>query len=322
MGVSTSSPRPRAPRYGSLMMSLVALFGGHSEVSLAQVVSETTPLKAVRVNGALLHYLDQGKGVSIVLVHGGLEDYRTWLPQMKALTEHHRTISYSRRYNYPNSNAPAAEYSAAMDAEDLASLIRKLELAPAHIVGVSYGAYTALLLAAREPSLVRSLVLSEAPVLSWLPELPGGRPVLSDFMSKVWEPTTRAFRKSDKAGVRAAIDGFGNLGYSGSEVKLTYDSLPPHYQDSLLQNAPEWRALTASKDAFPALSMAAVRGIKAPVLLLSGQRSLVLHGLLDEQLRRLLPNSERIILPVATHEMWSEFPEECRAATLAFVTKH
>ena len=70
--------------------------------------------------------------------------------------------------------SPRGDYSAIVDADDLAALIRKLKLAPAHIVGVSYGAYVALFLAARHPELVRSLVLSEPPVLRWLPEL-GGR---------------------------------------------------------------------------------------------------------------------------------------------------
>jgi pimeloyl-ACP methyl ester carboxylesterase len=39
-------------------------------------------LKTVRVNGASLHYLEQGRGPAVILVHGGMEDYRAWRAQL------------------------------------------------------------------------------------------------------------------------------------------------------------------------------------------------------------------------------------------------
>ena len=289
----------------------------------AQEPPSNASLKSVRANGVELHYVDQGKGAPVVFVHGGLDDYRVWQPQVEAFSERYRAIAYSRRYNYPNARlAPGTDYSASVDAEDLAALIRNLKLAPAHVVAVSYGAYTALLLAARHPELVRSLVLSEAPVLRWLPELAGGQPLFADFMSKVWEPAARGFREGDEAGVTAAVDGFGELGYSGSEQKMTFAGLPSQIQKVLLENAPEWRALTMSKNAFPDLPLDAVPRIKTPTLLLSGERSLALHGLIDSQLAKLLPQNERVIVAKATHEMWNEYPEACRSAALAFLAKH
>ena len=304
-------------------MIFLALGTAVQQPLFAQELPGETSLKSVQVDGAELHYLDQGKGVPVILVHGGLEDYRAWLPQMEPFSQRYRTIAYSRRHNYPNSGAsPGADYSAIVDADDLAMLITKLELAPAHVVGVSYGAYTALFLATRHPTLVRSLVLSEAPVLRWLPDLEGGQPLFTDFMSKVWDPTTRAFREGDEAGVSAAIDGFGAIGYSGTDEKMTFATLPSEVQTIFLSNATEWNTLTKSKDAFPALDFDAVRQIKAPTLLLSGQRSLALHGVIDRQLERLLVHNERIVLANATHEMWHEYPEECRKATLTFLAKH
>ena len=72
----------------------------------------------------------------------------------------------------------------------------------------------------------------------------------------------------------------------------------------------------------PGLPRSAVSRSRVPTLLLSGERSLALHGLIDSQLEKLLPRHERIILAKATHEMWNEYPEECRAAALAFFAKH
>ena len=294
-----------------------------SRPSFAQETPDETSLKTVRLGAVELHYVEQGKGVAVVLVHGGLEDYRSWQPQMGGFSQRYRTIAYSRRHNYPNRPVEAgSDYSALVDAEDLAALITTLGLAPAHVVGLSHGAYTAMLLAVRHPRLVRSLVLCEAPILRWLPELEGGQALFSEFMSKAWEPTVRGFRESDEAGVSAAIEGFGALGYFGTDVKVTLAALPPEVRRVLLDNAPEWRALTASKDAFPYVAPSAVKGIRTPVLLLSGERSLALHGVIDRQLEKVLPRCERVVIPDATHEMWSDHPEECQNAVLAFLARH
>ena len=67
---------------------------------------------------------------------------------------------------------------------------------------------------------------------------------------------------------------------------------------------------------------AAVDDVEVPALLLSGQRSLKLADLIDGRLERLLPQAQRMILANATHEMWNEYPEECRNAALAFFAKH
>jgi len=294
-----------------------------SSVLFAQSTTAQTTLKRVRVNGTQLHYIEQGNGVAVIFVHGGLEDYRVWQLQMGPFSLQYHTVAYSRRYNYPNNRVvPRADYSAIVDADDLAALIKKLNLGSAHIVGVSYGAYVALFLAARHPELVRSLVLSEPPLLRLLSELDGGKAVFNEFMSKVWEPTTRGFLKGPEAGVKAAVDGFGELGYSGSDKKMTFETLAPMVRDPLIENAPEWRALTLSQDPFPDLPFSTIAHIKVPTLLLSGQRSLTLNRLIDSQLERLLPLGERIIISNATHEMWNEYPEECRNEVLAFIGKH
>ena len=298
-----------------LLCTLEAL---HGQAALAQ-----SQPKAVRVNGVQLHYVEQGRGIPVIFIHGGLDDYRAWNDQVGAFAQHYHAIAYSRRYNYPNSgSALDSKYSAITDADDLAALIHKLGLPMAHIIGHSYGAYVALELAVRHPELVRSMVLAEPPVLRWLPELNGGKLLFDQFMGTVWEPTTRGFKKGNEAGVAAAVNGFGELGYSGSDQKMTYAGLPAEVRQGFVENAPEWKALTMSKDAFPELSFGSVKGITAPTLLLGGQRSLKLADVIDRQLKLLLPNVQRVVLADATHEMWSEFPEKCRDTTLQFLGEH
>ena len=49
-----------------------------------------------------LHYIERGKGVAVIFVHGSLGDYSTWDAQLGPFAETYRAIAYSRRYNYPN----------------------------------------------------------------------------------------------------------------------------------------------------------------------------------------------------------------------------
>jgi non-heme chloroperoxidase len=290
---------------------------------MSPLVAAQSPPKVALVNGVELHYIEKGSGAPVIFVHGGLEDYRAWADQVEAFSKRYHAVAYSRRYNFPNARtAFADDYSAITDAEDLAALITRLGLAPAHVVGYSYGAYAALILAQRHPELVRSLVLAEPPVLRLLPDIAGGQPLLVDFMSKVWQPTAEGFRVSEEAGVRAAVNGFGDIGYSGTDEKMTFESLPPDVRGFLVENAPEWKALTSSKDAFPSLPVADIKRIKTPTLLMGGAQSLALAHAIDGLLVRTLPNARRVVIAKATHDMWSEHPKECRDAAVGFLRRH
>jgi non-heme chloroperoxidase len=144
------------------------------------------PLHSVQGRDVTLHYVSVGRGQPVVMVHGGLEDYRAWVAQLAPLaSSHYRAIAYSRRYNFPNRNGTRAapSYSAQVDADDLAMLIQKLHLGPVHLVGHSYGGLAALLFATEHPQLVRSLTLSEPPVFSWVEESARWRCARARFLS-------------------------------------------------------------------------------------------------------------------------------------------
>src|SRR5688572_11101089 len=95
--------------------------------------------RRIRVNGVELHYVERGTGQALVLVHGGLGDYRSWEAQLGPFSQRFRVVSYSRRYSYPNRNRVIApDYSVFAEAEDLAALIGRLQLDGAHLVGHSY----------------------------------------------------------------------------------------------------------------------------------------------------------------------------------------
>src|SRR5512143_2632088 len=162
--------------------------------------------------GVKLAYVEDGLGQAVVFVHGSLSDYTYWNDQLPAFAQTRRPIAYSRRYNWPNDNPPIRGYSAETDAQDLGAFIELLCGGSAHVVGHSYGALTALILAARRPQLVRTLVLAEPPAVSLLAHAPGdlaptGKQMLADIRAHMVAPMRAAFRRGDReGGVAAFID--------------------------------------------------------------------------------------------------------------------
>src|SRR5207249_10609048 len=63
-----------------------------------------------------------------------------------------RVLVYSRRYHRPNPQVEDNQtYSPKLHCEDLAAMLLTLDLAPAQVIGSSYGAYTALQLVRDHP---------------------------------------------------------------------------------------------------------------------------------------------------------------------------
>ena len=280
--------------------------------AIAQSVQPTK----IRVNGVELHYIEQGQGEPLILLHGGQGDYRSWALQMKVFSQQFRVISYSRRYHYPNNNPLTAKYhSAYTEADDLADLIRQLGLGRVHLIGTSIGAFTALVLAARHPKMVRSLVLAEPPVHEWVRDSPNGAAAYKEFMTTMWEPATAAFKAGDDQGaMRFLVDGFTGKG--------SFDKLPPGSRAAAMQNSRFFKANALSSDPFPNLSKDKVRRLRIPVLIVTGENTIEIHKLVNEELARLLPKAEQVIIPKAGHFSPRENPQAFNDALLKFFANH
>lgn len=224
-------------------------------------------MKKVLVNSVELNYIEQGKGDSVIFVHGSLGDFRAWVFQVVPFLKHYHIISYSRRYHYPNAwVGDGSDYSATLHAEDLAVLITTLRLGAAHIVALSYGGYVALILAVKHPKLVRTLVLGEPALIPWLEQIPGGNALLKEFMTNVIEPSRHAIQCGNlEQGVKIFIDGI--IG------KNTFDELPQLVRGSIMNNALELKAELSAPDLFPTFTCEDALKIKAPTLLLTGELS-------------------------------------------------
>jgi pimeloyl-ACP methyl ester carboxylesterase len=261
-----------------------------------------------------LHYIERGTGETLILLHGGQGDYRAWPKQIEAFASQYRVISYSRRYHYPNDNPLRSDtHSALIEAIDLSGFISALKLGPVHLVGTSYGAFTALAYAIENPGMVRSMVLAEPPVLQWASNTPRGAALYREFMTTTHEPAGKAFAAGDdERALRILIDRFDGPG--------TFDSLPLERRKIVMQNARFFKAITSSSDPFPNLSREKVRELPMPVLLIRGEHTKELDKLVHEELAATIPNVQRKIIPNAGHGSPRQNPAAFNATVLEFLT--
>ncbi len=178
----------------------------------------------------------------------------------------YRVIAYTRRHFHGSEDAASRHPpSVTAGADDLIAVIERLALTPAHLVGCSYGAFTALLAAVKRPELVRTLVLGEPPV---------GRaagPAWDRFVSTAFEPARASIRAGDlERGLRTFIDGVTGPG--------GFDKLPPPVRRMMLDNASTLAIEAAPLEVFAEAEAARVT---MPVLLVTGEHSPPIFGQID-----------------------------------------
>lgn len=113
------------------------------------------------VDDACLYYDESGTGDPLLLIHGLGSSSRDWVEQISHFAAHYRVLRFDLR-GHGRSERGAGPYSVAQFARDAAVLLRKLDVGPAHVVGLSLGGMVAFELGADAPQLVRSLVIANS----------------------------------------------------------------------------------------------------------------------------------------------------------------
>src|SRR6516164_9644761 len=110
-----------------------------------------------------LYYEEAGAGEAILFLHEFGGHYLSWEPQLRYFSRRYRCISYAAR-GWPPSDVPEAAdaYSQQRAADDAASVLRGLNIAKAHLVGLSMGATAAIEFAIRHPHLALSVAAAAA----------------------------------------------------------------------------------------------------------------------------------------------------------------
>jgi pimeloyl-ACP methyl ester carboxylesterase len=260
-----------------------------------------------------LEYVEKGSGAPLVFVHGSISDLRTWGQQIDAFAERYRVIAYTRRYHRGSEDpARSRPHSVSTASDDLIALIERLGVAPAHLAGSSYGAFTSLLTAAKRPELVRTLTLGEPPVAHMLTSDPALRAVWVEFISAAQRPAQELARAGDlEKALRTFLDGVIGPG--------AFEMVPPPVIVMMMDNV---ATLAFEEPPLETFGEPEAKRVTMPVALVAGEHTPQMFPLIDDRLQRLMPHAKRNVIPAASHAMHGDNAEAYNAAVLEFLSKH
>lgn len=216
------------------------------------------------VNGLHMYYEDHGSGRPLLLLHGGGSTAQTTFGAViPSLARTHRVIAPEMQAHghTPDIDRPI---SYALLADDMAALLAQLAVDEADVIGFSNGGVVAMQLAMRHPRRVRRLI------------------VCSSFYARAAMPP-------------AFWEGM---------ARATMDDMPRALREALVAAAPDPEASFARQVSlirgFEDLPEAALRGIRAPTLIVLGDADImpVEHG---AQLARLVPGAQLAVMPGSGH---------------------
>lgn len=297
------------PAIAALLMAL-----GACATSTPRTWEIPSPLQATQLNGYDMAYREHGTGTTVVFVHGTVTDYRYWYRQMEPIGEHYRAIAVSLRHYYPERwNGQGEGLSAKQHIADLKSFVRSLGAGKVHLVGISRGGQLALQLAAEDPDLLRSVVLADpAPIESLIPASAQSALEVKDRQAYVADAIELLRRGEVDAGMERFVDGTGGPG--------TWKSAPDLSKQVVRDNA--WTISSLAADARESVSCTQIRKITVPVLLVTGEKSPGIYGVMLDAVQPCLMDRQRITIANAGQSMHLQNAPAFNAALLAFLSKH
>lgn len=113
--------------------------------------------------GVRIFWREAGRGVPVVFIHEFAGDHRSWDAQMAHFAREWRCVTLSAR-GYPGSDVPEAEaaYGQPQFNADVLAVMSAAGIDKAHIVGLSMGGYTALMLSLEHAGRCLSVVAAGA----------------------------------------------------------------------------------------------------------------------------------------------------------------
>ena len=268
---------------------------------------------AVSEDGVKLHYQEVGSGTALVFAHEMTGDSRIWEPQMRYFGRLYRCISFDAR-GYSPSDIPSmpSDYLQDRAADDLAALLRHLEIDRAHVVGLSMGAYTALHFGIRYAAMTRSLVVAGC-----------GHGSARD-VAEIWPAQAERFaERLEKEGMAAVASD-----YASSAYRVQFKDKDPRgwheWAERLAEHSAEGlsrsvREVQAKRPSILDLEES-LRLLQVPTLLVVGDEDEPTLEM-NLYLKRTLPFAGLEIFSKTGHAVNSEEPAKFNAAVEGFLHK-
>ena len=140
--------------------------------------------KYITANAVQLHYVTQGSGKLLILLHGLFEFWYSWRHQLPYLSRQFKVVVPDLR-GYNDSDKPRSGYDLDTLSTDISALIHTLGYEKAHIVGHDWGGTIAWHLAHRFPTQVDKLAILSTPQ-RWQTALSQGLSQSWDHIQRNW----------------------------------------------------------------------------------------------------------------------------------------
>lgn len=265
------------------------------------VADELQPeVKVMRVNNYDMSYVERGSGEPLVLVHGALSDYRTWLPLLKEFSDGNRTIAVSLRHYYPEQwEGKGDDLTLQQHADDIAAFIQALQLGPVSLLGHSRGGAVALLVASKHPALIHRLVLADpSPLTTMLSRHADVQAAMNIHKAKLQEVMKHYHAGDKESGLQVFVNYIAG--------PTAWEKTPEAIRHKLRSNA--WTQTSLLRDIETPFSCDNARNISAPVLLVSGEHSSALYGYMQDALRPCIKQVSNATIADAGHMMFHANP--------------
>lgn len=264
------------------------------------------------INNNKLYYELTGKyGDPIVLIHGSWSDSGGWEYLVPLLSDSFRVLRYDRR-GHTRSDEPEGQGKIKNDVSDLKGLIKHHGLAPAHIVGNSFGGNIALGLASENPELIKSLIVHEPPAVLLLDD-PENRHILEELDKKMKVVLEMLENGELKEGARSFME---NIVFGPG----FWEELPEETHQKFVDNAHTF--LEEQKDPdWMKLNTVALSRFTRPALLTYGENSDRFFRIILEKLVKIIPGSELMELPGMGHVPQTTHPQKYAGIIRSFITE-
>ncbi|MEV4648585.1 alpha/beta fold hydrolase [Saccharopolyspora sp. NPDC049357] len=255
-----------------------------------------------RASASEVDVVEAGSGTPLVLLHGIGGAAEAFTAQLSGLAGDHRVIAWDAP-GYGRSADLPGEPDLDAYADAVIALLRDRDVAPAHLLGVSWGGVIATRVALRAPEVLRSLVLADSSRGSGRTD--AGREAMA---SRVEELRTRG------AGAFAAVRG----------PRLTAPGAAPPVVDQVValmsrvrlpgyRNAARVMAATDHSAQLPRIT--------TPTLVIVGAQDQVTGVAESRALAEQIPGARLVEIPDAGHAANQEKPEEFNAVVRRFLAE-
>lgn len=215
------------------------------------------------VNGLKMYYEIYGEGKPLVLIHGGGSTIQTSFGRIIPLLAKHRQVLAVELQAHGRTNDRNADLTFEQDADDIAALLKNLDINKADFFGFSNGGTTALQIAIRHPGRVNKIILGSA--LSKRDGVPGQ---FWDFMKQA------------------------RLENMPVQLKEAYNKVAPNPNGLQVMHDRDAKRMVNFKD----IPDEQIKNIKAFTLIIIGDKDFVTpeHAI---EMHRLITNSQLAIIP-------------------------